>query len=227
MTTTSLLPSNATAWERSHSTVSERLLAAPVALILKERDPASCDAQFLAPLGWERSVHFWDPADDAGNRARVASSFVDHCGYGAPAALEAEIALDVGALSWAQATGLPVYSLDVAPPSGQAAIVVREFWEVPGYSWPDFAVFVVVNPGDPQPDTSKIYASALRRKPPRDVLAEVRIVAATTPAPSFFGAGVGAFISAKILPAATPAPQLNAGAGVGAFVSAKILPRGA
>lgn len=207
--------------------MSERLLGAPVSLILKERDPANCDAQFVAPLGWERSVHYWDPNDYAGNRARIESSFSDHCGYGAAAALEAEIALDVGALSWLQATNLPIYSPIAQPPLGQAAIVVREFWEVPGYSWPDFAVFVVIRPGDPQPDPSIVYASALRRKPVRDVLADVRIVAAATPSSSWVGAGVGAFISAKILPAVAPAAQSNVGAGVGAFVSVKIFPKGA
>jgi phage tail P2-like protein len=203
MSDAALLPANATAWERSNSLVSTRILGAPVALILKERDPARCDAQFVAPLAWERSVHFWSPGDDAGNRARVASSFVDHLQYGAPAPLEAEIGLDTG-----------------------YQIALHEFWQLPGLVWPDFVVDVVINPGDPTPVLSGVYASALTRKPPRDVLDRVRIFALQPAAPLEIGAGCCVSSHVVVLPfnAAPPPPQIAFGAATRVMPIMKILP---
>ncbi len=198
-----LLPGNATAWERANSTVSERMLAVPVAIVLKERDPSQCDAQFIAPLAWERSVHFWDTGDDAGNRARIASSFIDHCGYGAPAALEAEINLDTG-----------------------QTVSIREFWQLPGLSWPDFVVDSVINPGDPSPDVVAVWNSTLRRKPPRDVLDRVRVRGVQPPAPLYAGAGCCVSTRVTILPAnaAPPPPQIYVGAATRALPFATVLP---
>ena len=198
-----LLPKNATAWERCNSRISTRMLSVPVALILKERDPMRCDAAFVAPLAWERSVHYWNPGDDAGNRARIASSLADHKGYGAPAALEAEIALDTG-----------------------AAIQVLEFWQITGLVWPDFVVNAVLDPGDPTPDIDAIIASALRRKPPRDVLDHAGIFGVQPAVPLYVGAGMGVQITAKILQTTPPPPQTYIGAGIGAQITAKILPLG-
>ncbi len=172
-----LLPKNATAWERCNSRISTRMLSVPVALILKERDPMRCDAAFVAPLAWERSVHYWNPGDDAGNRARIASSLADHKGYGAPAALEAEIALDTGYV-----------------------IAIREFWELPGLVWPDFVVDVVYSAGAAWPALAGVYASALRRKPPRDVLDRVRVFAETPPAPIVVGAACFASFNGTVFP---------------------------
>jgi P2-related tail formation protein len=200
----SLLPGNATAWERSNAAVSApRMLDAPVATVGKERDPTRCDAVFVAPLGWERSVHFWDPNDDAGNRARVASSFNDHLNYGCPATLEAEIALD---------TGLPVK--------------VSEFWQVIGLQWPDFTVDIAVNPGEAAPDISAVTASALARKPARDVLAGVRFIAAQPPGDLYVGAATSVRPSVTVLPFGLPKPppQLFVGAASRVLPTFKVLP---
>ena len=197
-----LLAANETAWERANSTVSERILNAPASLILQERDPVACDAQFVAPLAWERSVHFWDPAADAENRARIAASFTDHLGYGAPAALEAEIALDTG-----------------------LSVSVREFWEVPGLVWPDFLVDVHIQPGV-QPPLAPVWKSALRRKPVRDVLVNVRYAAAQPAAALAVVAACHVTQRATILPlgAPKPPPAFVAGAALRVFVYPKILP---
>ncbi len=198
-----LLPGNATAWERANSTVSERMLTVPVLAILKERDPAQCDAQFIAPLAWERSVHFWNPNDVAGNRARVASSFSDHLQYGSPSALEAEIALDTG-----------------------LSIRVREFWELPGLAWPDFVIDVNINPGDAVPNVAAVYASVLQRKPPRDVLVNLRVVADQPPAPLVVGIGVGVTARIVVLPSggAPASPAFVAGAAIRVMPYVKVLP---
>ncbi|MGA2491851.1 MAG: phage tail protein [Roseiarcus sp.] len=204
MTRKSLLPGNATAWERANAEVSApRMLDAPVATIGKERDPVHCDGAFVAPLGWERSVHFWSPNDDAGNRARVASSFPDHLNYGCPATLEAEIALDTG-----------------------FAITVREFWELASLVWPDFVVDVAINPGEPSPDLAPVWASALARKPVRDVLASVRLFAAQPPTPLYVGAASAVRPNVKILPDGLPKPppQLWIGAASRMAPRLKVLP---
>lgn len=141
-----LLPTNATAFEKANSETSSRLLDLDVAAIRRERDPARCDAAFVPFLAWERSVHFYDPADDAGNRSRIESSFQDHLNYGSPDALEAEIALDTG-----------------------QTVRLIEFWQERDLTWPDFVVESVIAPGDPQPDLDAVMASALKRKNVRDM----------------------------------------------------------
>lgn len=197
-----LLPTNATAWERANSTVSSRLLAAPVALILQERDPVNCGAKFVAALAWERSVHFWSATDTAGNRARVASSFADHCAYGTPAALEAEIALDTG-----------------------QNVRIVEFFEDPSLVWPQFAVSSVIHPGDPLPDMDALMASALRRKNVRDWPLP-RVHAIQPGAAEYVGAACGVTVTAW-LPVALPVPpQSCLGAAIGVTVTAHILPNG-
>lgn len=141
-----LLPANASDFEWANSQTSARLLDLPVAKIQQEREPANCDAAFLPFLAWERSVHFWDPNDVAGNQSRIESSFNDHLNYGTPDALEAEIALDTG-----------------------QTIQIREFWEERDLTWPDFVVESVINPGDPAPDLDAVWTSAIKRKNVRDM----------------------------------------------------------
>jgi phage tail P2-like protein len=203
MSAADLLPPNATPFERAQSATDGRLLNADVAAIRRERQPASCDAAFVAPLAWERSIHFWSPGDDAGNRARVASSFADHGSYGSPPALEQEIALD---------TGLP--------------IAVREFWEIAGLSFPYFVVDCLVEIGDPAPDLAAIAASANARKNVRDVLARVRFVAAQPAAGLAVGAACCVNPRVKILPlnAAPPPPQIYVGASTRALPHVTVLP---
>lgn len=203
MSATDLLPPNATPFERAQSAEDNRILAADVAAIRRERDPSRCDAAFVAPLAWERSVHFWSPSDDAGNRARVASSFADHGAYGSAAALEAEIALDVG-----------------------LAVKVREFNELERLEWPDFVVDMAINPGDAPPDVAAIRKSAEARKNPRDTLAAVRLVADQPPSPLYVGAASAVRPNVKILPLGLPkpAPQLWIGAASSMAPRLKVLP---
>lgn len=140
-----LLPGNATPFERAQSETSARLLEAPSNTVRTARDAAQAPAVLLGHLAWEKSVHH--PSDDAGvMRARIASSFDDHCAYGTPAALEAEIALDVG-----------------------APVTIEDFYEVPGAAWPDFFVNIPVGvDGATVADPAAVLASALRRKNVRD-----------------------------------------------------------
>jgi hypothetical protein len=140
------------------------MLTADSAAIRRERAPANCDAAFLPFLAWERSVHFYDPDDEAGNRSRIQSSFNDHLNYGSPDALEAEIALDT-----AQSVNL------------------KEFWEERDLVWPEFVVESVIAPGDPAPDLDALMASALKRKNVRD-MPRVRTRIAQPPAAVYAGA---------------------------------------
>ncbi len=203
MSAADLLPPNATPFERAQSAEDNRVLAADVDAIRRERDPARCDEAFVAPLAWERSIHFWNPGDDSGNRARIASSFADHGAYGAPPALEEEIALD---------TGLPV--------------TVREFWELPDLVWPYFVVDCPVEIGAPAPDVGAIAASALARKNVRDMLSRVRLLANQPGAILSVGAGCCVNPRVKILPfdAAPPPPQLYVGASTRALPNVTVLP---
>ena len=203
MSATDLLPPNATPFERAQSAEDNRILAANANAVRTERQPSTCDAAFVAPLAWERGIHFWSPGDDAGNRARIASSFADHGAYGSPPALEDEIALD---------TGLP--------------ITVREFFELPGLAWPDFAVDVAVEIGGAAPDIGAITASANARKNVRDVLARVRFVALQPAAPLAVGAATSVAPRLKILPlgAVPPLPQFNVGATTRVAPNVTILP---
>jgi phage tail P2-like protein len=141
-----LLPSNATPFERALSSAGERMLSVDTDVIRRERDPSRCAAAFVPFLAWERSVHFFDPADEAGNRSRVQSAFNDHLNYGSPDALEAEIALDTG-----------------------QNVHLVEFWEERDLSWPDFVVESLITPGDAAPDLDALMASALKRKNVRDM----------------------------------------------------------
>jgi phage tail P2-like protein len=144
---TDLLPTaSSSEFEVAQSETSARLLALPVSTIARERQPANCDAAFLSALAWERSVHYWAPGDDAGNRARVASSFQDHANYGSPAALELEIALDTA-----------------------QTVQIVEFFEEKSGVWPDFAVESVVTvPVETPPDIDALMASAVKRSNVRD-----------------------------------------------------------
>ena len=198
-----LLPGNATAFEVAQSAVSARLFDLNVPVIAQSRDPSRCDAQFVPFLAWERSVHFYNPADVAGNRARIESSFEDHLNYGSPAALEAEIALDTG-----------------------QTVRVIEFFEEQGLEWPDFAVASVIDPGDPAPDMDGLLASALVRKNVRDWPAP-RVLGRQPVGACFVGGGTGVCITAKILPAASPPPSAYLGGASGVMITAKILPLGA
>ena len=141
-----LLPANATAFEDAQSQTSARLLEAPVQVIRDARMGASAPSQLLPFLAWERSVHH-PSTDTATMRGRIDASFADHLSYGTPAALENEIFLDTG-----------------------VAVTVREYWEKPGASWPDFFVCIPVGPGHPAPpsDLGPILRSALSRKNVRD-----------------------------------------------------------
>ncbi len=198
-----LLPGNAVAFEAANSKVASRLFDLDVGVIEKSRDPQNCDAAFTPFLAWERSIHFWSPNDEVGNRARIASSFSDHCAYGAPAALEAEIALDTG-----------------------QDVRVIEFFEEPGLTWPDFVVASQIDAGDPLPDIDALMASALTRKNVRD-MPSPRIFARQPAGACHLGAASGVIVTAKILASAPPQPSTRVGAATGVLVSAKILPLGA
>ncbi len=146
MSADDLLPPNATPFERAGSGADIRVLAADVDAIRRARDPRRAPTAIVPFLAWERSVHFYDPADEAGNRARTQSSFADHGAYGSPAALEAEIALDVG-----------------------APVLITEFFERGDLDWPFFAVEAVMTPGATPPDVDALWESALKRKNVRDM----------------------------------------------------------
>ena len=197
-----LLPANATALERALSQVAARLLEAPVHVIRAARVGATAPRALLGHLAWERSVHH-PTADEAAMRARIDSSFADHLSYGAPAALEAEIALDTG-----------------------LTIRVVEAWERPYLVWPDFLVEVVIDPGDPTPDVGAAWRAAVRRKNVRD-WPSARVFARQPSGALYAGAATHVSVRAKILPegGAKPAPQLFVGAATRALPRVKILPQ--
>ncbi len=175
-----LLPSNASAFEVAQSQASARLFDLNVAVIERSRDPAHCDPAFTPFLAWERSVHFYDPSDEAGNRARTETSFSDHLAYGAPPALEAEIALDTG-----------------------QNVRIREFFEERDLVWPDFVVESIIAPGPAMPDLDALMASAIARKNVRD-FPIVRTFVTQPPAPVYVGCCHS--ISIAMRPASKPAP---------------------
>lgn len=144
VTSRDLLPANATPFERALSETSARILDVDIDAIRRSRSPNACAAVFVPLLAWERSVHFWREGDEAGNRGRVASSFVDHLAYGSPPALEAEISLDVG-----------------------APIRLREYFEV-GLQWPDFLLEIEAFDDAAPSLAAAVWRSALRRKNVRD-----------------------------------------------------------
>lgn len=197
-----LLPANATALERALSQVAARLLEAPVHVIRAARVGATAPRALLGHLAWERSVHH-PTADEAAMRARIDSSFADHLSYGAPAALEAEIALDTG-----------------------LTIRVVEAWERPYLVWPDFLVEVVIDPGDPAPDVGAAWRAAVRRKNVRD-WPSARVFARQPEGALYMGAATHVSPRVKILPegGAKPAPQMFIGAAIRTLPRVKILPQ--
>lgn len=188
-----LLPDCASPRMDAQSATSARLLARDHDAIRRQRRPDACEPAWVPLLAWERSVHFWREGDEAGNRARTASSFEDHLSYGSPEALEAEIAQDVG-----------------------HAVTLREFDEVPGAEWPDF--FVDLDLDQAHPDTwpvrADVLTSAIRRKNVRDM----PIVRMFVPSrgPSFLGAAgaIGGVIRSTPL---DTAPRSSAGSWLAAF----------
>ena len=143
-----LLPDEpTTAFEAAHSAVDQRLLAENTDIIRQEREAGTCTATLLPFLAWERSLHHWTGTNDALDRARTASSFEDHAGYGSPLALEAEMRIDLA----------------------YEDVTIREYFEVKGFEWPDFQVRVGVTPdGATPPAYTDVIASAIRRKNVRD-----------------------------------------------------------
>jgi phage tail P2-like protein len=142
-----LLPANASAFEIAESSTSARLLEADTNIIRRERDAMQCDARFLPFLAWERSTHHWTGTKVAPDRAAVDNSFADHIAYGSPAALEAEIAADIG-----------------------SAVVIREYFEC-GREWPDFEITIAVLDDAPPPPTPDLVWSSVvgrQRKNVRD-----------------------------------------------------------
>ena len=142
-------------------------------------------------LGAQRAIH-WVVGDTAGNRAKAASSFSDHLSYGAPPALESEIAQDTG-----------------------QTIQIIEFFQDPALTWPYFWVCTVVNPGDPAPNTQAVWNSAILRKPPRD-MPGVRIKLNQPVAQNYRGAASNVSIICRFPPPPAP-PQNYAGARVRVF----------
>ena len=187
MSASDLLPPNATPWEKAMSATDQRLLAAPTHLVRTERQPATCDAQFVAPLAWERSVHHWVPGDDAGNRTRIAQSFCDHGLYGSPAALENEIALDTG-----------------------QAVEIVEFNQERDLAWPDFVVRSVIAPGDAMPDVDALKTSVLKRKNVRD-WPIVRPHVVNPPGAIYVGVAHSISIRISALTPINPGPFVGAG----------------
>ncbi len=198
-----LLPPNRTPFEYALGMTSARILNVDTQAIRRERDPLQCDIAFLPFLGWERSVHHYTGTDPAADAESVASSFDDHCSYGAPAALEAEIALDTGQI-----------------------ITVVEFFEENDLVWPEFVAESVVDPGDPVPDLAAVRASALLRKNVRDKLHSVRLRGRQPAACVQIGAAAHVSPNVQILPAVIPAPlpNIEIGAATRVFPAAQILP---
>ncbi len=202
--TLSLLPSSATAYMTAMSMTSARILDTDTDAIRREKNPSICDFQFVPFLAWERSVHYYKAADEAGNRRRIATSFVDHTLYGSPAALEAEISLDVG-----------------------FSVQIVEFFEDPALVWPYFYIDVLVSPGAALPDGAAIWKSAIFRKNVRDMPAAIRARLQQLPANVYAGAATCFGISIETLPqnAPKPPPQMYVGAATCFIVSSEILPQ--
>ncbi len=186
MSADDLLPPNATPFERAQSAADRRVLSADVDAIRRARDPAACPSAVTPFLAWERSVHFYDPADEPGNRARTASSFSDHAAYGSATALEAEIALDIG-----------------------SPVAIREWFEERDLVFPDFVVEVAMAPGPTPPDLSAALASAMRRKNVRD-MPRPRVRVTQPPAALFVAAAQRIGLSVANRVAARPMPAVGA-----------------
>lgn len=197
-----LLPGNATAFERAQSMTSARILATETNAVRRERDPAHCDKQFLPFLAMERSVHHY-AGDETLDRARAATSFADHAAYGTAAALEAEISLDIGR---------------------EARVV--EAHEDSSLEWPDFAVELLVDPGEPTPDLAAMQASAIRRKNVRD-WPHPRIRVRQPEAPLYIAAASSLGVTLRVLPedALPPPPQIYVGATARVVLNVKVSPQ--
>ncbi len=198
MSAEDLLPSHATAFERAASAADIRVLAADVDAIRRARDPAACPAAIVPFLAWERSVHFYDAADEAGDRARIASSFADHAAYGSATALEAEIALDVG---------FPVK--------------VTEAFERADLTWPYFAVEATMAPGPTPPDLDAVMASALKRKNVRDL---PRLGLFVEQPPGTLNCGAAPRFAIRISTRTTPVPRPTVGAAQRLMPRMKVYP---
>lgn len=182
-----LLPASAAAFERAQSKTSGRCLDAPVDAIRLARQGATAPAALLGHLGWERSLHH-PSADTAAMRARIDASFSDHLGYGAPAALEAEIAADTG-----------------------QTVAIVEFNEAPELQWPDFMVESVVDPGSPLPDAGALLASALRRKNVRDWPVKARLRLRLPPGAIYVASASHYTVRVTIRDRSAPPPHLFIG----------------
>jgi phage tail P2-like protein len=198
-----LIPDTSTAYEKAQAEVSGRLLNVDTAAIRRERDPLQCEAAFVPYLAWERSVHHWAGVD-ATDRASTASSFADHLSYGAPPALENEIALDTG-----------------------LTVAITEFFERPqDLVWPEFMIDVVIEPGAPNPNLDGVLKSAIRRKNVRDWPAKLRVRGLQAEAPQLIGATTHVSPSVTILPATAirPLPQIYVGAALRTVPTVTIAP---
>lgn len=180
-----LLPKTAKPFERAIAGAGARMLTVDTDVIRRSRNPSRCSATFLPFLAWERSVHFWAPGDDVGNRARIQSAFTDHLNYGSPDALEAEIALDTA-----------------------QTIEIREFWEERDLSWPYFVVNSIVAPGV-VPDLDAVWRSAITRKNVRD-MPIVRARVTQPPAQVAAGAAHRVMISTRTVTPVAREPHVGA-----------------
>lgn len=198
-----LLPGNAAPFERVLSKTSARILSTDVGAIRRERDPLHCDAQFLPALAMERSVHHYTGTDVALDRLAVAMSFEDHCDYGTAQALEREISLDIG-----------------------RDVTVVEFFEDGSLDWPDFAVELLVDPGETAPDLAAMQASAIRRKNVRD-WPHPRLRVRQPEAPLYIAAASSVGVTLRVLPedALPPPPQIFVGATARLVLTTKVLPQ--
>jgi phage tail P2-like protein len=172
-----LLPPKATPLEQALAGAGARMSTLDSDAIRRERRPADCSAAFVPFLAWERSVHFYDPVDEAGNRARVESAFEDHLNYGSPDALQAEIALETG-----------------------QNVKLVEFWQERDLVWPYFIVESVIAPGDAPPDLDAVWASAVKRKNTRDM---PKVRTRVVQPPALRAVGAAHHVSIRITPAAT------------------------
>ena len=182
-----LLPANGTAFERAQSKTSARTLDAPSEVIRTARVGATAPAALLGHLAWERSVHH-PVSDAAAMRARIDSAFADHLAYGAPAALEAEIAQDTG-----------------------QSIAIVEFDGDPALQWPDFIIESVVDPGAAHPDTAALMASALARKNVRDWPVKARVRMRTQPGALYVASASHFTTRLTIRDRSLPPPQIYVG----------------
>jgi phage tail P2-like protein len=181
------LPDNATPLERAQSETSLRILATDTEMVRRARDPARAPAKLLPWLAAERSVRRY-AGEEAGDRARAASSFGDHLGYGSASALEAEIAADVG-----------------------GPVEVVEFDQRADFSWPDFGVYAVLPPGASPPDGDALRRAAMRRKNVRDCLAGLGARVVQPAAPLRVGAAACLSLRMTIAPPpARPGPFVGA-----------------